>query len=197
MGSPRRSRRASSISTVSELRRFTPLVVSAACIEQSHWAQCDTRHAPANVMRAPAARGAGRCVRVRAGDTSTHRLETLLTQCSAWCSHPLAADPLLCAAGVGRRLHVRKEQQLRQARVRSSPAARCAREWLCSLPGCSWCCCLAALPAPPALLPMLPSALLRRRRCVCGRPGWRVHLLHRQERPDCQPDSLYESMSHR
>jgi hypothetical protein len=31
---------------------------------------------------------------------------------------------------------------------------------MCSLPGRSRCCCLAALPAPPALLPLLPSALL-------------------------------------
>ena len=75
----------------------------------------------------------------------------------------------------------------RKARVRF---ACCAREWLCSLPGRSWCCCLTVLPAPPALLPLLPSALLRRRRCVGGRRGGRVHLLHRQECPGCQPEDF-------
>jgi hypothetical protein len=73
----------------------------------------------------------------------------------------------------------------RKARVRF---ACCAREWLCSLPGRSWSCYLAVLPAPPVLLPLLPSALLRRRRCVGGRRGWRVHLLHWQECPGCQAE---------
>jgi ABC-type enterobactin transport system permease subunit len=51
----------------------------------------------------------------------------------------------------------------RKARVRF---ACCAREWLCSLPGRNWCCCLTVLHAPPALLLLLPSALVRRLRLM-------------------------------
>jgi hypothetical protein len=130
---------------------------------------------------------AGRCASARR--TSTHRLETLLTQRSARYPHPQAADPLLRAAGVGHRMRLRKEHRLRVPE--SSRALRLLRPRvvvLLHLPGRSCCCCPAVSPASPALLPLLPSALLRRWQCVDGRHGRLVHLLHRQECPGCQPE---------
>jgi hypothetical protein len=77
-------------------------------------------------------------------------------------------------------------------RSESSQALRLrACKWLCSVPGCCCCCCLAVWPAPSLLLPLLPSALLRRRRYAGGRRGRRVHLLHRQECPGCQPEPIH------
>jgi hypothetical protein len=115
MGSARRT--ASSISTVRELMRFAT----------AHRRRCLTPKKLSGSVRCTCNAGAGRkeagqCARARR--ISTHRLETLLTQCSTRYPHPSAADPTLRAAGVGvgRRLRLRKEHRLR---VSESSRALC------------------------------------------------------------------------
>jgi hypothetical protein len=73
--------------------------------------------------------------------TLAHRSQTL--RCV-----PLGSD-VGCASG--------KNIDCAYRKARMSFACCARTEWLCSLPGRSWCCCLTVLPAPPALLPLLPS----------------------------------------
>jgi hypothetical protein len=144
MGSSRRE--ASSISTVSELRRFTT-ARRRYCLRQtkSSGSMRCTCNAGAS------SKEAGRCACARC--TSAHRLETLLTQCSARYPHLQAAVPLLRAAGIGRRLRLRKERRLRVPE--SSRALRLLRprvvvllaQELLLLPGSVACASSAAAPA--------------------------------------------------
>jgi hypothetical protein len=119
-----------------------------------------------SAMRAPAAKRLDGARARAIIHQLTHGLETLLIHCSAryhrpYCTTIGCSPSAVCIGRVGRRLRHRKRTSAARTRklACASSAVLAMVDWLCSLPGRSWCCCQAALPGPQTMLSLLPSAL--------------------------------------